>query len=607
MSDSIDKSWDHAWTTEEMRKKRREWSLAGDVGLLKHLQQFSENLISKANKTQSALDTLTTQLKETGILVDNVTNTSLALANTQFIESRVQEDDTEMKDSTEEKQESQDSAPESLLASISESVKQGLNIMDEKYKMMDVACSDSEEDDDGAVVVSVMVGPNDPYQDRPLPYVIGSDKWMASSKIGLESSSSESEQPDEEREESESDKEEVTNVQKVFNSRHNPEINIARLSSSSSDSDNYNGPSSNISYMNNSKVDTLSQNNINSASESVTPNTVSKTSNEAAPNFAEELAKRLGTVRQAQKPVIVDEANESSINRFKDDLFASERDDDVFNDGSDNLFSNKKDLFDEQVSANLWRDRPIKSYKSNIIPASIDVPPPISIVSTKPKSAIDDLFADADSEEDSDDIFSSKNTVKKRAVKEPSVGGNRAYQTNTGDIPKKFLDVIAPGSAGGNIATSTPESHVNVTNLFSDEENDDDLFGAPRKQPQTSMSAANASAGATQNSTKKKPIGGVSSILRHVAASDIEGKLSSRMMRRQSSDSSDSDVPGNCDNARSTEPVSAERAVLNDNITADRSLAVAAESISAIIENSNSSGVSMQPPSIDNTTESGLW
>lgn len=42
VSDGIDKSWDHPWTTEEMRKKRREWSLAGDVGLLKHLQQFSE-------------------------------------------------------------------------------------------------------------------------------------------------------------------------------------------------------------------------------------------------------------------------------------------------------------------------------------------------------------------------------------------------------------------------------------------------------------------------------------------------------------------------------------------------------------------------------------
>lgn len=123
-------------------------------------------------------------------------------------------------------------------------------------------------------VCSVIVGPNDPYQDRPLPYVIGSDRWIASNKIGLESSSSESEQADEEREESESEKED-TGARKVFNSRHNPEINIARLSSSSSDSDNYNDHSNNISYGTN-KTDTVSQNNINSASESTTPNNVSK-------------------------------------------------------------------------------------------------------------------------------------------------------------------------------------------------------------------------------------------------------------------------------------------------------------------------------------------
>lgn len=108
----------------------------------------------------------------------------------------------------------------------------------------------------------------------------------------------------------------------------------------------------------------------------------------------------------------------------------------------------------------------------------------------------------------------------------------------------------------------------------------------------------------------QKPVGGMS-ILKRAVASDIENKLSSRIMRRQSSDSSDSDAPGNYDSTRSNEPISAERANLNDNITVDRSSAVAAEhsteNISASIENSNSSGVSMQPPSIDNTTGSGLW
>lgn len=118
---------------------------------------------------------------------------------------------------------------------------------------------------------SVIVGPNDPYQDRPLPYVIGSEKWIESNKIGLESSSSESEQVDEEREESESEKEDA-NAQ-LFNTRHIPQVNIARLSSSSSDSDNYSN--NNAPYMN-SKTDIASRNNMNSASESVTPNTVSK-------------------------------------------------------------------------------------------------------------------------------------------------------------------------------------------------------------------------------------------------------------------------------------------------------------------------------------------
>lgn len=55
-----------------------------------------QNVVSRANKTQEALDSLTTQLNETAIFIDNVTNTSLALANTQFIESRVQEDNIEI-------------------------------------------------------------------------------------------------------------------------------------------------------------------------------------------------------------------------------------------------------------------------------------------------------------------------------------------------------------------------------------------------------------------------------------------------------------------------------------------------------------------------------
>lgn len=129
---------------------------------------------------------------------------------------------------------------------------------------------------------------------------------------------------------------------------------------------------------------------------------------------------------------------------------------------------------------------------------------------TKPKSAIDDLFADADSDEDSD-IFSPKNTVKKEHTKEPS---DNIQSANTENKSKKFLDVVAPGFAN-NIATSTPDSNVKTSGLFSDDENDDaDLFGNSKKQSYKSSSAL-FSANTTRESNRK-----VNSI--HVAFFDIE-------------------------------------------------------------------------------------
>lgn len=117
-----------------------------------------------------------------------------------------------------------------------------------------------------------------------------------------------------------------------------------------------------------------------------------------------------------------------------------------------------------------------------------------AFLATKPKSAIDDLFADADSEEDSDDIFSSKNVIKKH-TKKPTASDNAP--ANVEDAPKRFLDI-----GTGNIATSTPESNVNATSLFSDEENDMDLFGNSKKQSHKPTSAP-SSTNTIQEPTKK--------------------------------------------------------------------------------------------------------
>ncbi|KOC64228.1 WASH complex subunit FAM21, partial [Habropoda laboriosa] len=585
ISDGMDKSWDHPWTTEEMRKKRREWSLAGDAGLLKHLQQFSENLASKADKTQEALDSLTTQLNETAIFVDNVTNTSLALANNQFIESRVQEDDVDIeknKETSVEKLKDEDSEAADLIASVSESIKQGLNIMYEKYKEMEFVDSDSEEEDN-KVVLSVVLGPNNPYQDRPLPYTIGSEKWKTSNKIGLESSSSsESEQVDEE-EESESEDDSIAAF-KDFSMEAAPKTNIESDYSKRND----------ITYMGNEKIDVVSQNNIGSVPESITSNdNVSKVPlpNNVASNFAEELAKRLGTVGQPQKPSVADEKNESTINQFKDDLFTPEEDENALSDKTNKIFNENKGFLSNQPAENVWKEKQIKSYKNNIIPASIDVPPPISTVSTKPKSSIDDLFADADSE-DSDGFFSSKNTVKTITKKKYSNNNNHSF--NAEDAQKKYLDTITPA---GNIATSTPETNLNSANLFSDDEDVGDLFGSSKTESPNKKVRS-----------QEKPEGGVSK-LGNILTSDFENKLSNILQSHSELfGSSGNNTSGNYKSGVSSEPVHdhSRYTISNDNINERGSIETARNTLESLDIANETSGISIHPPSINNTGGSSI-
>ena len=115
--------------------------------------------------------------------------------------------------------------------------------------------------------------PKDPYQDRPLPYVIGSEKWISSNKIGLESSSSESEQMEEEDEESSShtDNKEMEDILRTNNRQKSIR---SRLSSTSSESNDYNLDSNSTRDTNNGSLRAKSQDTLNLDSEPMTPTSV---------------------------------------------------------------------------------------------------------------------------------------------------------------------------------------------------------------------------------------------------------------------------------------------------------------------------------------------
>ena len=56
-------SWERPWTTEEMRRQCNEWTLAGDAGLLLHLQDFSAKLMAKTHEIEKSVHELCRETK----------------------------------------------------------------------------------------------------------------------------------------------------------------------------------------------------------------------------------------------------------------------------------------------------------------------------------------------------------------------------------------------------------------------------------------------------------------------------------------------------------------------------------------------------------------
>lgn len=189
------KPWEKPWTPEDLRRNSTCWTLAGDAGLLKYLQEFSQNLVLKTHTTQKALDELVEDLNTTSSAVNNITNSFLSLANTQFVENRVDDDDEEeerkvtaestvplqktpSKTETEIETETVDMVHEALTV--------GMSIMDTMFETVEVpAVSDSEEDESSASMGRVLLRPVNPYANRPLPFLIGSREFYEDDRVGL--------------------------------------------------------------------------------------------------------------------------------------------------------------------------------------------------------------------------------------------------------------------------------------------------------------------------------------------------------------------------------------------------------------------------------------
>ena len=51
-------SWERPWSTEEMKRQCSNWTLAGDAGLLLHLQQFAAKLTARTHDIEKSVHQL---------------------------------------------------------------------------------------------------------------------------------------------------------------------------------------------------------------------------------------------------------------------------------------------------------------------------------------------------------------------------------------------------------------------------------------------------------------------------------------------------------------------------------------------------------------------
>lgn len=165
-------------------EKSKQWTLEGDCTLLQWMNQISNNLEERVNKTSSALNEMSIKLDRTSVALSNATNNLAALQYSKFVENRVHDEDETLvnppavlsEDTTDNKPSGQD---------IYSFLKKNLEMMNSCHEAYSISYEDSDDDEDDEPVTNVVYRSKNPYEARPLPHIYGSTLWKEKWHIGL--------------------------------------------------------------------------------------------------------------------------------------------------------------------------------------------------------------------------------------------------------------------------------------------------------------------------------------------------------------------------------------------------------------------------------------
>ncbi|OWF44676.1 WASH complex subunit 2A-like isoform X2 [Mizuhopecten yessoensis] len=462
------RSWERAWAVDEMRKEAGNWSLAADAGLLLHLQEFSQRMILKVHEIEKGVDGLLNDSKLTSVKVNNVFNDFIMLANTQFVENRVYDEDVSQegaaKEETkpEEQEKTREQREAELIPKVKEALTLGINVIDEAFEKLDshVADSDSEDDDETGYRVDPILEPKDPYLSRPLPLLIGTPNFLNDDNVGLLEEESEEEESDHgsiSESESEDEKKQETSDE-----------------SGDSDDDLFGGKGKDSDDQEDDETDDEDEDEIAREKE---------TQPKGPTDFASELAKKIGVPAKKPPP----ESDEDGDDEFVDDPKPKTKGKEKKRTDSESSHKKSKKGKDKSSSKTKVPDDDVDLFGA---PEEEDSPFGTSGgLFSASKSMFDDdsdeggLFGDVVTEEAIEEEKPKKKTSKKPAggVSLFRADDDDMFESSTkerSDSNKKPTSISAPSTKKGGGAGS---------GFFDDDDDEDedagDLFATSNKKP----------------------------------------------------------------------------------------------------------------------------
>ncbi|XP_056639918.1 WASH complex subunit 2 [Diorhabda sublineata] len=356
-----DKNWNRPWNTDEIIANAENWSLAGDVALLNTIKQFANNLLTKTDNLNKNVNDLLKDLNEVGLQLDLSQNEFQSLKNTQFIESRVYDDDETLDSNGNEKVLEQNAKQPEEETHFDVNLTLEVELLDKYFETVEISISDSEDESEKSFVLK----PIDVYTDRPLPPLIGSKEWYTNWYLEDEFNDTDSQKSEEVYSDSDSD----NNLPKdlTFTSETSSEIDFSH-----STNENKHVTNANIKNIVKIPESTASTEGSESSSSLQTKVPISNKI------FAEQLTAKLDNVISKEEK-ISEEINSKPIQPIKNNtflgLFADEPPplSDSENKTTKGIFSGGKNLFDEDDDEDtLFKDSGKKGVLTHNTPKSVD-------------------------------------------------------------------------------------------------------------------------------------------------------------------------------------------------------------------------------------------